>query len=516
MNENNPVKVILEAKTNKQVLPYETVEVREKWVADALKDDLKSWNCAGMNIPQPVLINAPTGAGKSTFVLNDLASHVAEEKQYVLLLSNRSALELQQKYALCRIGGAPQVGAEVLSDMHVFGNVIVLTYQSVLGQLGANGMLQKYPIGMVVFDEAHFFCSDSAFNAWTEQILTTLLARYWNCKRIYMSATPKDVKELIAYEEWKLISTSRANPTNPKYLAALCAPAAIKEYCFPEDYSYIQLHFFYEWEDIESLIEEDASTNKWLIFVDSKEQGKKLKSELGNKSNFIDATYKERKSREFADLVRREMYESKVLITTSALDNGINFHDSTLKSVVIESMDEIQVKQMLGRKRIDGEENIDLYVMLKTKEDLLDRRKIVLEQYELLQEFFQYGDVCIQQRWGSLTESQQLLFDVGEVMLPWNGYNMKTIRFVSSSYTAFQLARMMGRLDAMGDRFTREGDGAFANEVCEWFGIAYESKMNIGESSFEKAKQEVEQVIIRYVQESPLDEAKVKMLDAAL
>lgn len=50
-------------------LEYEKIQMNGRWVSEALQATMKTWDCLLPGLRQPVLINAPTGSGKSTFSL---------------------------------------------------------------------------------------------------------------------------------------------------------------------------------------------------------------------------------------------------------------------------------------------------------------------------------------------------------------------------------------------------------------------------------------------------------------
>ena len=192
-------------------------------------------------------------------------------------------------------------------------------------------------MAFVVFDEAHFFSSDATFIPETSRILQGLLAEFRTSYRIYMTATPEEVKPIIALEEFNLRERHLADAENSQNLSALGQSAKIIEYEFKADYmSRIQLHFFHnesskkktesEWIDVIEKIRNDTSPDKWLLFVSRKEIGQEIQKELGSSTaDYIDASYREIKSKEIMDMTRREMFEAKVLITTSFLYNSIIF-----------------------------------------------------------------------------------------------------------------------------------------------------------------------------------------------
>ena len=85
-----------------QMLPYTTEFCNDRWVADKIMKEIRSRPTFSTDRPNfsannPILINAQTGSGKTTFVLEHLAPYAKEIGYNVLFLSNRKALNQQQK-----------------------------------------------------------------------------------------------------------------------------------------------------------------------------------------------------------------------------------------------------------------------------------------------------------------------------------------------------------------------------------------------------------------------------------
>lgn len=254
MNYSSTVRQIYQGR----MLEYDLKECETSYVSEKLCQEMEHWTSQ-----QPILINAPTGSGKSRFVLYDLADYAEKHGRWILVLSNRIALNLQQKMDLCRKRNLPIVGTKILADCQEFGNVVLCTYQS--SRELVNTLLQQYnwyqqnlyrgefsitippypysPPQFVVFDEAHFFGSDAVFNPQTEAILEQILTSFPYAIRIYMSATPTDVKPVIAEKEYGLLE--RMLMTNPSMkLYQLAGIFRIIEYYFNADYDHVNLNFF--------------------------------------------------------------------------------------------------------------------------------------------------------------------------------------------------------------------------------------------------------------------------------
>lgn len=489
----DPVVAAIEAG---MVLTCQKVLMGSGWVSDELQEVVKSpsWDCNRIGLKGPVIINAPTGLGKNTFVQNVLANHAAKQNKYVLLLTNRYTLNLQQKQDLSDSNDHPPFGTSVIDEEKNFGKIITLLYHEVPSNL--KWLVHTYPIGYVVFDEVHFFCSDATFNTETERIFRMILDTYPVIKRIYMSATPEDVRPLIAYEEKCLYQRMLQSPGSLSVSAQLAGKGyGITEYYFPRDYSFVKLHFFAKWESLEELVGEPDSDEKWLIFVSSKDIGVDLKKRLAN-SEFIDASYKNLNPEGIQELARLRKFNQKVLIATTVLYNGFSFEDDKLKNIVVDSADRVEVLQMLGRKRLNGNETVNLYVMEKGPEEISKYKRICAENYHILQEFSNNPDYFCQNRLGTLNESQQLLFTIDQNHTVWTNH-----------HAPYQLACLSGKYERLEDRFSREGDTAFFDEVCRWFDIQYDPDMS--ESLDEKVKKQIIDFTEQYV-DQPMDGDKFK------
>ena len=451
----NPDPIIEAVNRAQNLFPYHLEEKSDKWISDGILSEMETWKFPTIAVPTPMLITAAPGTGKSTFILNELADYAyqgcrtlnakdnsenwdkmlqqwknnnsrslgdktAPSSYNVLLLSNRWTLNLQQKMHLNRKNGETIDGSEIVEGLLQFRNILVATYQGVLTKIP--DIRKQGDVAFVVFDEAHFFSSDATFIPETSRILQGLLEEFRTSYRIYITATPEEVKPIIALEEFNLRARHLANAVNSHSLSALGQTAKIIEYRFKADYkSRIQLNFFHnksskkkaesDWIDIIEAIRNDKSPDKWLLFVSRKEIGQAIQKELGSSiAEYIDASYREAKSKEIMDMTRREMFEAKVLITTSFLYNGINFHDKKLKNIVMEYTDRTSIIQALGRKRLDDGEKVKVYIKVCSRKELETNRDSTQNQYGLTQEFRANPSQFIISKWGQLPQNQMKMF----------------------------------------------------------------------------------------------------------
>lgn len=144
-----------------------------------------------------IIINSPTGSGKTTFVLKKLLSRAFAKGKHIVYICNRRILrdqiEVSAKESKDLIFGSLTTLGEQESDfIHIF------TYQ----YCEAQGCLNKIRVpdtdtilcpenvAYYIFDEAHYFLNDSLFNQGTH---------YWTEKqrfseigiKIFITATPE-------------------------------------------------------------------------------------------------------------------------------------------------------------------------------------------------------------------------------------------------------------------------------------------------------------------------------------
>lgn len=384
----NAVQQIL---SNNSGLQYDRIQCTSQWVSNDIavpfncKVDSLNSNSAQL-IKIPILINAPTGSGKSTFVFEKLVEDAQKSNCTILILSNRTTLSIQQKKILSnKLKLFPQA-IQQLNERYFFGNAAIFTYQSVLQHFDElNYFCSYFPLKYIVFDEVHFFCSDAVFNANTETILCKLGMAHPQATRIYMSATPEAVKPVLSayeflFQQHRVADMLRFDPSWVFH-------AKIIEYYFQRNFDNISLHFFEDWPSISTRIEQEEEPFKWLIFVSDKEEGRNLYKQLGKaRAYYIDASAALKKDSVIQQLTLSESFNRKVLITTSVIDNGINIDDSDLTRIVIDFPDETQLIQMLGRKRRSPDEHIDLFIKVPTIQLIRNYFDKTQRQLQLLDE----------------------------------------------------------------------------------------------------------------------------------
>lgn len=514
----------------------------------------------------PVIIQAPTGSGKNYFVINLLASEVEEQGGRVLVLTNRVALTLQQRRAADIANGIQPYSYKVYEKCYVSGNMDIIDYQKALQYLDDKKDGTINGITTVVFDEIQFFLADAPFNSETSTILQRLIKRFFWCKRIYMSATPEEVEPIITYEELRastnafyfrnemiIGNTTQKKEINrkvvQKYYPMLPSHLLfrydvldidfrrffgidiflpkIKKYIFESNYRYVKLHFFYDWKTLIDKIKLQDVGDKWLLFVQKREEGRDIKSAIGTDAMFVSAQRGEKEGDTFKRIVEDRKFQKKVLVSTTVLYNGVSLEDKDLKNIAVDSVNRAEVIQMLGRKRFLGNENIsiNLYVKIPTEDKLARRLKDMDTMGNYVLQFEKYGTGFLAQQW----DRENLDDRVRRLIGPVATETGKEICISEYAYTKFANE---GSNYTKFLELSKQGNYSMEKEVCKWFNKDFSEEMiyinpNLtGEdreteedmpkkekdSEREEALNKIRSFLDIFVDESPFDVAKCEEL----
>lgn len=420
-------------------------ERQMKYVSDIVGEDYKNWA-----VGESVLISSPTGSGKTTFILKKLLPYAMKQNKQIVYLCNRKILHRQF---------AESTDQELLAFLENHDTprdarnaIHVVTYQycevskqfpqftvqpDLTGYTKEQRILKKTrkelpqpfeinedDILYYVFDEAHYFLSDSLFNENVE---------YWFRVRfsskginVFLTATPdpfliflamKDKKGILfenmenVFKQYRKKShlrkemekvgiqvkvflksnTVQAKATYNNVCDINNACREIEPYsafitCLQEEkdrvacrrypsghdyniYPNITAFYFSKWDTILSEIKKSAAGhNRWLVFLDDEREGIRCEAILktwGIPTVLLSAatiSRQEHAQAEFLNIVKQRAFHSHVLIATSVMDCGVSIEDEYVKNIVIAEHDKTTFLQMLGRKRMKEGERIHVYV----------------------------------------------------------------------------------------------------------------------------------------------------------
>ena len=330
--------------------------VTGKMVSDIIsKDNIEQWDNGSI-----ITIKAGTGVGKSYFIKNTLYEYAKENNKKILML-------------LHRVNCLQQFKGELIEDNKT--DIINLrTYQSIesLQQKNIDFDFSKYDY--IVCDEFHYFMSDASFNKTTDMSLNAILKESQKT-RIFMSATGFYMKNYIS---------------NIKKMNTI-------DYNIDVDYDFIdKLEFFNTENTLELIIKNIIDNNeKAIVFIQSATKAYKLHKKYQDHSMFncseSDKHYAKVNECKKESLLTNERFEENLLITTTALDAGVNIIDMELKHIIIDVDDVGSLTQCIGRKRVrwldknTGEwivEKVNIYIKNISNQSLGGKLKHVNERVE--------------------------------------------------------------------------------------------------------------------------------------
>lgn len=430
---------------------YRTFRCDTDSIKEALEEEVPYWRYW-----KAILIDAPPGRGKTSFVYEVLIPLAIKMNRNVLLVANRNALSLQMKLDVMELIGSPL--RDRLTDLgiretDIFGSVGIASYHSLprfLNDPENEDWLDN--VEYVVADECHYFASDSSFNDLTEWHLKLITKHFKRAIRVYMTGTSWDVLRPIADAEMAI-------KYDKERACKVHLDREIIRYHWEQDHSHVDLRFFRDLEEIKQLILGNPN-EKYMIFVDSRDSGRALADALGkDRATYLDAESKGTK--EMTKLLKEQTFDRQVLVSTKVLDCGINLWDNRLRHIVTVTDDRVSMLQMLGRKRRKPGERVNLYVCDMDLKLIAKRYRDGQELLAALREY-QEGDSEVHRQmarscWRSEDRKYRIYFRITD----WS---------IVPNEAAFWALRRK-------DYFYRkllEGHTTFRDEVCKWLGKTQE------------------------------------------
>lgn len=321
----------------------------EKWVSELIGNEYKNWN------DDRILIGCGTGKGKTTFALKHYAKYMISQGKRVVYICNRISLKEQ-----------------INIDIEKYGvNVDCISYQKLASDLWRGNDIPVYDA--YICDESHYFYSDSSFNLYTDVVYNYLMDR--SATVIYMTATYDSIFRRLRRD------------TQRKF-----GKDAI-EYYLPSTYDYVDNIYWFSGKSIRKIIDmilEENPNDKIIYFCNSITKMQNLYNEYspdkgkGQDDKYIEHTLIKdmvfkcsgaSKRNPFIRKVNTDnairydkevkgyTFDSRILVTTKVLDNGIDFKDKAIKHIICDVFDVESAIQCLGRKRsLDPTDTCNFYV----------------------------------------------------------------------------------------------------------------------------------------------------------
>ncbi|BCZ47601.1 hypothetical protein psyc5s11_36680 [Clostridium gelidum] len=293
------------------------------------EDVIESWGTDN------VILNGATGSGKTYLIENNLHTYAEDNFKSILFLCNRTALY-------------QQVLLEVKEEgLH---NIEVMLYQTLQSKLKEKQNISRY--NFIACDEWHYVLSDAMFNKYTDLTYDWIIDQKDSCK-IFMSGTAENIFNKLKVDE--IVKEEH-------------------EYIIPYSYDYVkECKFFKEKCDVFDIINHILTTtdDKVIYFVNSTDFAIEVYKQFKDNCIFRCSTHsKNTQAKELNDVDcikghSRDLitFDKRILITTKALDNGIDIRDKNVKHIICDVFDLESAQQCLGRKRkIDDNDTCTFYI----------------------------------------------------------------------------------------------------------------------------------------------------------
>lgn len=494
----------------------------KRFISDEIGNEYQEWRIRNI-----IFLAAPTGSGKTTFVLEKLVEYAASKNAKILYLVNRKILKNQLNNIInmdirYKVKNVKEV-IDVMTYQELeakykngIGNPQILKYVEDTGQINKwDGELPRYKI--IIADECHYFFSDSTYNPHTGISYDWIMYHQNWSILIFMSATIDRIKEYILndieYVEPKKDQKQNLEQINTGKISLkisvdfpkdqiLKGNLCVKEYSAKADYSYIDIHILDGIDSIVDIVKEEKK--KWLIFVDSIKKGRYIQNSLLNSgidSVFIDARWADDNDDIVLDtvgkIVKEQDFKQQVVVATSVIDNDISIKNIELRNLVIMADTKEQFIQMLGRKRLDYDvdknlKKINLYLLKSSKESFNKRLANVEKNIEYIGLYYNPQDdfrtilekLQKSQNWYKCFRNTCHITKESVIL---NKFSDEQYKYLKENY-----------VDII-KRFEEDDEYVFVRKQAEWIGIEdIEDAINIYKKTLQN---EIEIIIDRYVGE---------------
>lgn len=324
----------------------------KQFISNIIQDEFKTWGNA-----EKLFLIAPTGKGKTSFIVSSYLPYHASLNHKVLILCNRKLLRRQYWYDLVM----------KYTTMHEIDDVVdLMTYQELAEKIRCSSNYTNlfHEYYSIICDEAHYFYSDDFNGFGTYAVLQAIVDAGIFKQIIFTSATFDEVKPLIE------------NTINSCFIGEghtdSCKKITTLDYSFLENYDYVTC---YSVPDFETLSYSIVKTEgKSIIFIDNIDTCNQIKTTLIEKHKLKPSEVEILRSSSLDESSPSATVEAltmshrllpKVLLTTSVLDNGVSICDPEVKNVAIITDSKISFLQMLGRIRAHNGSKINLFFVVR-------------------------------------------------------------------------------------------------------------------------------------------------------
>lgn len=410
-------------------------------------------------------LQAPTGSGKTTFILQKILTLAMKQNRGILILCNRSNLVEQYGRDLSKMNIKQLADGDF--SLHSFMQaemVVVKTYHALIRETALDWKIQKF--GIIVCDEVHALYSDSQFATGLYVAFQKLVC--WSKGRfmMYVTATGEKIFPLLhnaLAKNMPLLYRKVPDDTSLQNFPGL--------HRIESDYSYLNTRYLHDLNQIPSVVANDSNPDsKWMIFVSSVTEGEKIKLGL-QKMGIQDCFFLKKENASSQDgqelnakMTDEHTFSCRVLISTIVLETGVSIHEDKVRNIVDLQYSKDVFLQVLGRKRMQEGETLNLFIMTRSRKFFASKANFsncILREARKIQGL---------RGWGECQEyiAQKLLQQSGvDVISPFvfykDGFRVNPIA-VEKAQNDLVFYRTVGEQ-------LREDDAAFIKTQLSWLGL---------------------------------------------
>lgn len=320
-------------------------------------------------INEYMLLDCPTGTGKSQFVKTQLYNYCKKHNYKMLYLLPRKTVKDE---FIQELKGNKERNEPDKTDV-----IKVYTYQQFENW-------EQYPsfapYNIIICDECHYFVSDSIFNPYTHRSLQRILNDALHAVKFFITATPRPIEGVLndTVKKWYngvlwLYKWKEKTPEQQlmkvKFLRA----------DYEEQKKENVRKILDEVNETEDETEKDIFSHipneeKAIVFCDTAKYAHDLHKKYKD-SMFICSNSNEKNKNFAKDIVsssdpeayqkmlHEHKFDCKYLFCTSALDVGFSIRDKQVKHIICLLWDWNGIVQAIGRKRIiDNDDTFTVYL----------------------------------------------------------------------------------------------------------------------------------------------------------
>ena len=450
-----------------------------------------------------IYIQAPTGCGKTHFILNEIIPMAVQQGKGILILCNRRNL-LQQYVTDIEKKEVDllQHGDFRLHNYMRNGLLHVTTYQAVAESIQIDQIIGRLEI--IICDEVHALYSDSQFATGLYKAFIKIIN--WSISRLtmYVSATAEKIFPLLYTAKFQKMFPS-LYCDQPDWSRHQSFPGY---YQIDKCYDHCRVHYLHGIEQISTLIKNEQDIeSKWMIFVPSIQEGKKIVNglrQLGLKDVFLltkESAASERGQRISNQLTSLHTFECKILISTLVLEAGVSICGLDVNNIVNLHFGEDYFIQTLGRKRVGKDEKIDLYIMNRGKQFFAGKlnfcnqilKEVNVANYESRNpsKFQSYISRRLLEQKGNEALKSFLYWD--------EAFAINPISISKAQQDSLFYKSVLNKLD--------NDENAFIKEQLAWMGVedTYSSDNWVDEHKSERCRNELKEYFEKYVGGEPME-----------